>query len=120
LERPKTLVADVGRFRGKRRLTEMALQTDQHTPSSREFRIRNLELRMGAGTTAALSRAIAAMSLSTATAVASPPAPAPKMPISPECVPRIRTAFCAPRACPKIDDRATSTGATQAVSAEAA
>ncbi len=97
LERPETLVADVDRFGRKRRLTEMALQSDQraHTASaSTELRIVNLELRIGAGTMAALSRAIAAMSPSTATAVASPPAPAPKMPISPECAPVISAAFC--------------------------
>ena len=100
LERPEALRAHVARFRRKRRLAQMTLQSDQrvHTASAtgiwnEECGMWNAESRTGAGTTAALSRAIAAMSLRIATAVASPPAPTPKMPVSPECSPATIAAF---------------------------
>src|SRR5947208_3657490 len=127
LERPEALRAHVARFRRKRRLAQMTLQSDQrvHTASAtgiwnEECGMWNAESRTGAGTTAALSRAIAAMSLRIATAVASPPAPMPKMPVSPECSPATIAAFCGPVARPKIDSRGTSIGATQAVSVDVA
>src|SRR6185295_20199309 len=123
LQRTEAFVADVGRLRRKDGLTEMALQSNErgHTASARkELRIVNLEVRIGAGTTAALSRAMAAMSPSTATAVASPPAPAPKMPISPECAPVISAAFCGPAVLAKIEAASTAVGATHAHSVRAA
>src|SRR5437773_1944770 len=80
-ERPQAFRADIGRFSGKYRLTQMTLQSDKraHTASANECSDNPLISRgstsTGAGTMAARSRAIATRSLMIATAGASPPAP---------------------------------------------
>src|SRR5712691_171706 len=111
LERAEALLTHVDCFGKERGLTEMTLQSNQraHTTSACKRRSTQRPLstqrssfsagsassafnvvgpktawgtdNTGAGTIAALSRAMAAMSLMIATAVASPPAPAPKMPV---------------------------------------
>ena len=65
---------------------------------------------------AARSRAIAAMSLMTPPPSARRRRPRPIIAMSPACAPVTRAAFCGPFARPKIESRATTTGATQAVS----
>src|SRR5262245_8771179 len=89
LEGTQTFLADVGRLRGKHRLTQMTLQSDKggHTASANDCSESPLTSRGstsdGAGTIAARSRAISRTSPRMATAGASPPAPCPDNVMSP-------------------------------------
>src|SRR3984893_14117005 len=120
LERAQASIADVDGLGGKRRLAHVTLQSDEcgHTASANFWSGRpwivSGSVRIGAGTIAARSRAMAMRSPSAATAVASPPVPTPVKVISPANSPVMIATFSGPTARASSDSRGTKVGATHA------